>query len=357
MLRRDRQQTAGPEPLSFALDDYDYELPGHLVAAHPAPEREAARLLVLERATGGLSHAAFRDLPGLLDPGDLLVVNDTRVIPARLCGRKQSGGRVEFLLLSAPNGSCDYQGECLVKGRPRLGSRVSLPGGLEAEPVRYLGPGRALVRFTSGRPFAEVLDEVGRVPLPPYLRREAEEADRERYQTVYAERPGAVAAPTAGLHFSQALLAALTARGIEVLKLTLHVGYGSFLPVRSHDVRQHTLHAEGAEVPEGVVRRLNEAKAEGRRVVAVGTTTTRALEWAAAGGELAARRGQCDLYIYPGYRFRVVDCLITNFHLPRSSLLLLACAFAGRDVLLAAYREAVRAGYRFYSYGDGMLIR
>jgi S-adenosylmethionine:tRNA ribosyltransferase-isomerase len=341
----------------FALASYDYDLPAHLVAVRPAPEREAARLMVIERATGELRHLRFGDLPGLLGEGDLLVVNDTRVIPARLQGRKDSGGKVEFLLLSAPNGSSDWQAECLVKGRPRPGSRIRLGEGLKAEILDYLGPGRAMVRFRSqGVPFTEVLERVGQVPLPPYLRREAEAADRDRYQTVYAERPGAVAAPTAGLHFSPRLLEALESRGVEVLRLTLHVGYASFMPLRCSDIREHAIHAEPAEVTAGVAGRINGARAAGKRVVAVGTTTTRALEWAAAEGEFKARRGDCDLYIYPGYRFRVVDRLITNFHLPRSSLLLLVSAFAGRETILAAYREAVARGYRFYSYGDSMLI-
>jgi S-adenosylmethionine:tRNA ribosyltransferase-isomerase len=340
----------------FRLQNYDYELPERLVAAHPAPERESARLLVLDRATGGLRHHSFSELPELLDSGDVIVVNDTRVVPARLCGRKESGGRVEFLVLSAPNGSCEHVGECLVKGKPRIGSRVSLPGGIEAETIDYTGPGRAMVRFRSERPFAQVLGEVGQVPLPPYLRREAEAADRERYQTVYAEREGAVAAPTAGLHFSPGLLEALRGRGVEVLRLTLHVGYASFMPLRCEDVRDHTIHSEPAEVGAEVARAINRARGAGKRIVAVGTTTTRALEWAAGPEGVDARSGACDLYIYPGFKFRAVDRLITNFHLPKSSLLLLVSAFAGREAILNAYREAVDHGYRFYSYGDAMLI-
>jgi S-adenosylmethionine:tRNA ribosyltransferase-isomerase len=340
----------------FSLVNYGYELPPHLVAAHPATRREDARLLVLERATGERKHMRFRDLPGLLGAGDLLVLNDTRVIPARLCGRKASGGRVEFLLLSAPNGSSECVCECLVKGKPRLGSRVCLPGGIEAEVLGYLGPGRARVRLRSERPLAEALEEAGQVPLPPYIRREAEPSDRERYQTVYAEQPGAVAAPTAGLHFSRELLDGLEGRGVEILKVTLHVGYGSFMPLRVQDIREHAIHSEPAEVSPETARRLGEARAAGKRVVAVGTTATRALEWAATEAGAQPRRGECDLYIYPGYRFRVVEALITNFHLPESSLLVLVSAFAGRETILSAYREAIEAGYRFYSYGDSMLI-
>ncbi|MFH0810915.1 MAG: tRNA preQ1(34) S-adenosylmethionine ribosyltransferase-isomerase QueA [Pseudomonadota bacterium] len=340
----------------FDLDSYDYFLPERLVAAYPALRREASRLLVLDRATDGLRHESFGSLPELLGPEDVLVVNDTRVFPARLRGRKPSGGRVEFLLLSPPNGGAEWQGECLVKGRPRLGDTVTLGGGLRAETLDYLGPGRALVRFSSQRPFADVLAEVGETPLPPYIRRPAEAADLGRYQTVYAERLGAVAAPTAGLHFSADLLETLVRRGVEILKLTLHVGHGTFLPLRCQDIRDHAIHAETAEVSEAVARRVTEAKAEGKRIVAVGTTTTRVLEWAAEGGCVSARRGECGLYIYPGHEFRVVDRLITNFHLPKSSLLLLVSAFAGREAVLRAYHEAVAEGYRFYSYGDAMLI-
>ena len=340
----------------FRLDSYDYALPEHLVAAYPAPERDGSRLLVLERATGRRRHLHFRDLPELLGRGDVLVINDTRVVPARLHGRKESGGKVELLLLSAPNGASEWAGECLVRGRPREGSRVELAGGAEACVLRYTGPGRAVVRIRSGQPLAEYLNEVGQVPLPPYLRREAGPEDRERYQTVYARVPGAVAAPTAGLHFSRELLSVLEAQGVEVVRVTLHVGYGSFMPLRADDIREHAIHAELAAVSPDAAERLREAQEKGRRVVAVGTTATRALEWAAEGGEIAARQGYCELYIYPGYRFRAVEAMITNFHLPKSSLLLLVSAFAGREAILDAYREAIGLGYRFYSYGDSMLI-
>lgn len=351
MFRRDSHEIG-----SFELGSYDYELPPHLVAAYPLPEREGSRLLVLERATGRRRHLYFRDLPELLGEDDLLVLNDTRVLPARLVGRKESGGRVEFLLLSAPNGAGEFQGECLVKGRPRVGSRVSLSGGISAETLEYLGPGRALVRLTCERPLAKALEEAGQVPLPPYLRREAGPQDRERYQTVYAASPGAVAAPTAGLHFSRGLLARLEERGVEIVRVTLHVGYGSFMPLRAADIREHEMHAEPAEIGPKAAERINAAKVAGRRVVAVGTTAVRTLEWAASEGRVAPRSGPCNLYIYPGFHFQVVDALITNFHLPRSSLLVLVSALAGREAILDAYREAIGLGYRFYSYGDGMLI-
>ncbi len=351
---------------SFRIDDYDYDLPPELIAQLPAPSRESSRLLVLDRARQRVAHRWFRDLSEYLVPGDVLVVNDTRVVPARLHGVKETGGQVELLVLDPykdnDNGAGDGY-ECLIRSsKPaRPGGRLLLNGGTEAVVVSEPHDGRVKVRFLGSEPVVEMLDRIGHVPLPPYIRRAPEACgetdDARSYQTVYAARAGAVAAPTAGLHFTDELLESLHARGIERIAVTLHVGYGTFAPMRVSDIRDHVIHSEYVEISGQAVSSILNAKEEGRRVVAVGTTVVRALEWAAARSHgLAPIRGLCGHYIYPGYEFRIVDTMITNFHLPRSSLLLLVSAFAGRQTLLEAYRAAVQHRYRFFSYGDAMLL-
>jgi len=339
------------------LADLDYALPPELIAQEPAPERTAARLLVLERADPGCRHARVAELPAWLRAGDLLVLNDTRVIPARLRARRPSGARLEVLLvrrLAAGDGAEEW--EALVRGAPRAGERVHFATGA-GEWVTPLGDGRWRVRLLLDVPVLAWLERAGEVPLPPYIRRPAgpTAADRERYQTVYARAPGAVAAPTAGLHLTAELLARLEAEGVEIAPLTLHVGPGTFLPIRTERLEDFTMAPERYEVPARTAERIATARSRGGRVVAVGTTTVRALESAAATGALGGG-GEARLFIRPGHRFRVVDALLTDFHLPRSPLLALVAAFAGWERVKAAYEEAVRWRYRFYSFGDAMLI-
>ncbi len=349
-----------------SLSDYRYELPPDRIAQTPAPDRDASRLMALDRTTGAMEHHRFRDLPNLLRPADLLVINNTQVVPARLSGRKETGGRVEVLIL-------DYHGaagdggppvhRCLIKAakRPKPETRLRFDEGLSGEVIDFKD-GIHTVRFACDADFEAILYRIGRMPLPPYIRRH-ETADPPcddgtAYQTVYAARKGAVAAPTAGLHFTPALLDRLKTAGIDVAQITLHVGYGTFLPVRVADIRGHRMHAETYAIPAAAADAVNRARSENRRVVAVGTTCVRTLEWAAdEAGWIKAGSGDCDLFIYPGYRFKAVDAMITNFHLPESTLLMLVSAFAGRERILAAYQEAIDRGYRFYSYGDAMLVR
>lgn len=343
--------------------DFDYELPPGLIAQQPAEPRDAARLLVLRRAAGTIEHRAMRELPAFLDPGDLLVVNDTRVIPARLRGRRPvTGGAVEVFLLEERG---DGAWEALLRAhrRPKPGDRIELAGGRAAAVfAEELGEGRALVRIESPVPVPQLLDEAGETPLPPYIRRagagpETAARDRERYQTIYARRPGAVAAPTAGLHFTPDLLARLEARGVRRAHLTLHVGLGTFRPVTVDDVEQHRMESERYEIPPETAEAIRAARAAGGRVVAVGSTVVRTLETAAAAdGAVAAGAGRTNLFLRPPHRFRAVDAMLTNFHLPRSTLLMMVSALAGRELVFRAYAEAVREQYRFFSYGDGMLI-
>jgi S-adenosylmethionine:tRNA ribosyltransferase-isomerase len=341
--------------------DLDFELPPELVAQAPAGPRGTARLLALDRDAGTVRHLAFPDLPGLLREGDLLVVNDSRVLHARLVGRKESGGRCELLLVEpleeeggVPGARWRAMAQASKPVRP--GSRVDF-GGLEAEVESAEGEGFFVVRLDrSGRDLEAALDRVGRLPLPPYIRREAGPADEERYQTVFARAPGSVAAPTAGLHLTPELTAALRARGVATAAVTLHVGPGTFLPVRAARLEEHRMHSERYEVPEATARAVAEARARGGRVVAVGTTSVRTLESAWTGGGLRPGPGRTEIFIRPGHAFGAVDALVTNFHLPRSTLLALVCAFGGAERVLAAYREAVRERYRFFSYGDAMII-
>ncbi len=336
--------------------DFDYDLPPEFIAQEPIEPRDHARLLVLHRDTGRVQHARFYELGRFLRPGDLLVANQTRVIPARLWGRKvPTGGKVELLLLRA-EASDTWQ--ALVRGRGLVpGRRVSLAAGLEAEIVADLGGPLRRVRFN--RPLdPQALAQVGQVPLPPYIRQPVR--DPERYQTVYAREPGSAAAPTAGLHFTPRLLAELQRQGVGWATVTLHVGLDTFAPVKEDDPRQHRMHTEWCRVPPETAARIQATKHRGGRVVAVGTTAVRTLETAALhappGMVIAPWEGDTDLFILPGFRFRVVDALITNFHLPRSTLLMLVSAFAGREPVLQAYEEAKRRGYRFFSFGDAMLI-
>ena len=341
---------------TMKTSDFDYHLPKERIAQHPAERRDQSRLLVMDRETGGTRHLRFSDFPDLLREGDLLVLNDTKVFAARLMARKQSGAKVEIFLLDYPED--DLEARCLARpGRKvRDGDVLTLEDGSRIE-VRRAGE-----TLWVSRPEGNLLDvikNVGITPLPPYIERvgsEHEDQDRERYQTVYADQPGAVAAPTAGLHFDKASLARITDMGIRVESVTLHVGPGTFQPVRSEEIAGHRMEEEWYNIPEVTADAVNEAKARGRRVITVGTTVVRALESAAADGRVASGKGSTDLFIHPGYRFQVVDALLTNFHLPGSTLLMLVCAFAGRENVLKSYREAVREGYRFYSYGDAMFI-
>jgi S-adenosylmethionine:tRNA ribosyltransferase-isomerase len=335
------------------LSDFDYELPPELIAQHPSAERSASRLLHLDGRTGRIEDQAFRDLPGLLAPGDVMVVNDTRVIKARLHGRKDTGGALEVLVERVLDAH-----RALVQVRaskpPRPGARIAFAGGAGAE---VLGREEEFFELRFDAEVLRVLADQGEVPLPPYITHEAVDEDEARYQTVYARAPGAVAAPTAGLHFDEALLARLRALGVRVGSITLHVGAGTFQPVREDDPSRHVMHSEWYEVPPATVEAVAAARRDGGRVVAVGTTALRALESAAdETGRLAAGAGQTRLFIVPGYRFRVVERLVTNFHLPRSTLLMLVSAFAGAANIRAAYAHAVAHRYRFFSYGDAMLL-
>ena len=343
------------------LSDLDFELPEELIAQVPVDPRDASRLLVLPPGGGEARHLRFGDLPELLAPGDLLVLNDSRVIPARLVGRKESGGRVEVLLVEpwsgpAPGGTARWRAMAQASKPIRIGARFDFDG-LGAEVEAVAGEGFYALRFDrEGRALDRELERVGRVPLPPYIRREPGDADRDRYQTVVAREPGSIAAPTAGLHFTPELLGRLDARGVLRATVTLHVGPGTFLPVRTQRLEAHRMHAERYEVPEGTAAAFEAARARGARVVAVGTTAVRSLESSFAGGGLQPGTGRTDIFIRPGHVFRAVDGLVTNFHLPRSTLLALVCAFGGTPRVLAAYRSAVAARYRFFSYGDAMAI-
>jgi S-adenosylmethionine:tRNA ribosyltransferase-isomerase len=334
------------------LSDFHYDLPGSLIARYPAEPRSASRLLHLDGGSGEVIDRQFGELPRLLRAGDLLVVNDTRVVPARLFGTKETGGRVEVMLERLAGGSRAVV-QLRASKTPKAGSRIAVAGGATAVVAGREGEFWVL-EFDA--PASGIFEQHGEIPLPPYIDRPADLDDRERYQTVYAREPGAVAAPTAGLHFDAALLERCRAAGAEFTRVTLHVGAGTFQPVRVASIAEHRMHAERLVVSAGTVRAVEAAHARGSRVVAVGTTAVRALETAAAGGSLAPYDGETRLFIKPGDRFRVVDALVTNFHLPESTLLMLVCAFAGQEAVLRAYRHAVAAGYRFFSYGDAMFI-
>ncbi|SHG22183.1 S-adenosylmethionine:tRNA ribosyltransferase-isomerase [Microbulbifer donghaiensis] len=333
--------------------DFRFDLPDELIARTPAKERRGSRLLCLDGPSGRLEHRQFAELADLVEAGDLLVFNDTRVIPARLFGRKASGGKLEILIERVLD---ERRALAHIRSSksPKPGSEVVLE---DDTPLQMVARHEALFELEFPQEgVLPVLERLGHMPLPPYIDRPDEDADRERYQTVYSRHAGAVAAPTAGLHFDDAMLAALRDKGVETAFVTLHVGAGTFQPVRVDDIFEHQMHSEVLHVPESVCRAVADCRARGGRVIAVGTTSVRALESAAAGGELVPTVGETDIFIYPGYRFRVVDRLITNFHLPESTLMMLVSAFAGYEQTMNAYREAVREKYRFFSYGDAMLI-
>jgi len=339
--------------MNFSIDEFDYELPAGLIAQHPAASRSDSRLL----CAGGeaLADRRFSELPQLLAPGDLVVLNDTRVIKARLLGEKASGGRVEALIERVLS-----EHEALAQVRaskpPREGSSLRFGASLEARVLGREGEFYRL-RFPDGAPVLELLERHGSVPLPPYITHAPDSGDESRYQTVYARKPGAVAAPTAGLHFDEPLFAALRARGVELTWITLHVGAGTFQPMRTKDLAGHRMHSERYEIPDATAAAIDAARGRGGRIVAVGTTTVRCLEAAAAArGAVAPGSGETDLFITPGFEFRAVDRLITNFHLPRSTLLVLVSAFAGIEAMRHAYAHAVGQRYRFFSYGDAMLV-
>jgi S-adenosylmethionine:tRNA ribosyltransferase-isomerase len=334
--------------------DFDYELPPRLIAQHPLPQRSASRLLHVPPGDQEFADGLFTTLPQLLRAGDLLVFNDSRVFPARLYGRKTSGGQIEVLIerLLGPRRALAH---IRASKSPRPGSRLLLPEEVRAE-VLARRDDLFELEFNCAETLLDYLQRAGQIPLPPYITRAPEAVDHERYQTVFARTTGAVAAPTAGLHFDQPVFAALQDRGIDCVYVTLHVGAGTFQPVRTEQVQEHRMHSEYIEVNADVCRRIQETSRRGGRIVAVGTTVVRSLEAAAASGVLQPFTGETDIFITPGYRFRAVDMLVTNFHLPRSSLLMLVCAFGGYERVMRAYRHAVRQNYRFFSYGDAMLL-
>ena len=336
--------------------DFYYDLPPELIAQTPIEKRDASRLMTLDRATGAVEHHHFYELPDFLNPGDCLILNDSRVLPARLLGRRLPGGGACEVLLLIDRGERTW--ECLVRpGRKmRPGARLSFGDGeLTAEVVGEAEGGNRLVRFDYEGIFLEVLERLGKMPLPPYIKEELQ--DRERYQTVYSKVVGSAAAPTAGLHFTPELLEKIKARGVGVGYVTLHVGLGTFRPVKEENITDHEMHSEYCVIPQETADLINRTKAGGGRCVCVGTTSCRTLEsWAGEDGRVEAKAGWTSIYIYPGYRFKVMDALVTNFHLPESTLIMLVSAFAGREQVLAAYEEAVRERYRFFSFGDAMFL-
>ena len=339
------------------LIDYDYDLPDSLIAQFPLHGRDESRLMVLERHTREIRHAQFSQIGEFLPPRALLVLNDTKVIPARLIGKKlPTGGQIEFLLIRQKG---EKIWEALVKPGRRVtrGTRVAFGNGALIAQIREKTEnGSCIVRFKYDRDFQSILGRVGQIPLPPYIKREPDTIDQRRYQCVYATTEGAIAAPTAGLHFTQDLLDRLKGDGFDWVTLTLHVGLGTFQPVKVENIEDHKIHEEYFEIPQATADRLNAAREQGGKIVAVGTTSVRALETVASDGGIIPYKGYADIFIYPGYRFKVVDALITNFHLPKSTLLMLVSAFAGREFTLEVYQQAIAQQYRFYSYGDAMLI-
>lgn len=339
------------------IEEFDYNLPKSLIAQYPSLQREDSRLMILHRNRGVIEHRAFQDFLDYLHPGDLLVMNNTRVLPARLIGKKETGGKVEILLVPSWNGT---QGEwdVLMKdsGKIRQGTRIQFGEGLYGE-VKEVSGGKRKICFNSQGEVITLLKKIGHIPLPPYIKREDEPLDRVRYQTVFAEKDGSIAAPTAGLHFTGSLLQALKERGVSISLITLHIGIGTFETIKAKAIEDHLMKAEWVEISEEVVREIAKTKAQGGRVIAVGTTATRALEsFPGEDGGIRPGKGMTSLFIFPPFRFRVIDALVTNFHLPKSTLIMLVSAFAGKDLLMKAYQEAVEKEYRFYSYGDAMLI-
>jgi len=358
----------------FSLKAYDYPLPPENIAQHPADKREDSRLFVLNRTTDTREHKYFTDIVDLLYPGDLLVINDTKVFPARLLGRKDTGGKAEIFLLSYPQTAstalaaalaptASATATALIKSskRPRSGSVITVNEHLSCTILEHLDGGRVNIalHYDQRQGLPEILKDHGQIPLPPYITRTngSTSEDSRRYQTVYADQPGAVAAPTAGLHFSETLLEKIRDKGVKIARITLHVGYGTFAPVRTEAILDHTIHQEYVHISAENAEKINGVRQAGGKIWAVGTTTVRALEFAGKEtGDVRPTEGWCDLYIVPGYRFQVIDNLITNFHLPQSSLLFLVAALCGRERLLDCYQQAIQEGYRFYSYGDAMAI-
>ncbi len=340
------------------LSLFDYDLPEELIAQYPLEKRDESRLMVLNRQTKSIQHSKFLELHSFLESGDLLVLNNTKVIPARLIGRKErSGGKVEILLIS-PKGEGLW--EALVKhsSRMSIGTKVIFGKGEYIARImdKTESQGR-LIQFENENEVKDLLNKYGKPPLPPYVKRETDEEDKKRYQTIYAKYNGAIAAPTAGLHFTESVFNKLKSKGIEIVEITLHVGLGTFQPVKVENIEEHEIHSEYLTVNPDTAQRINQTKAEGGKIVAVGTTSVRALESASdENGIIKPYSGFTNIFIYPGYKFRIVDKLITNFHLPKSTLIMLVSAFAGRDFIMSAYNEAIKERYRFYSYGDAMLI-
>lgn len=336
------------------IDDFDFELPDHLIARYPTAERTGSRLLHLNGASGECKHLKFPDILSLLNPGDLLVFNNTRVIPARLFGQKETGGQVEVLIERMRS---DHSALAHIRASksPKQGAVLTMEGGIE-----LIVTGREhnlfVVNCNNEQPLVELLDQHGHMPLPPYLERQDEASDRERYQTVYAQQKGSVAAPTAGLHFDDDILSAIRNKGIDTAFVTLHVGAGTFQPVKTDNIEDHVMHAEWINVPAEVAAQIKSTKAKGGKVVAVGTTSVRSLETASQSGEIAAFTGDTNIFIYPGYQFKTVDALLTNFHLPKSTLIMLVSALAGKNHVMNAYQQAIDHEYRFFSYGDAMFV-
>jgi S-adenosylmethionine:tRNA ribosyltransferase-isomerase len=343
--------------MSMNTEEFNYPLPPSLIAQYPPADRGKSRLLVLRRGGGETEHSVFEELPRHLRPGDLLVTNNTRVFPARLIGCKESGGKCELLLIPPRDGDGRVW-DALIRDSKKIkpGMRIHFGEGLDGI-IEAVGRGKGKIRFCGETRVPDLLEQIGRIPLPPYIRREDEPLDRDRYQTIFAKIDGSIASPTAGLHFTEDLMGVIRSRGARVTSITLHVGIGTFSPVRTGRIEDHTMASEWIELKEDTAREIAETKKNGGRVIAVGTTTTRALEsFADPGGGIKSGCAFTSLFICPPYAFRVIDGLITNFHLPKSTLLMLASAFAGKDTLMKAYREAVERRYRFYSYGDAMLI-
>ncbi len=349
----------------FLLSSYDYNLPPDSIAQVPAKRREESRLLVLNKETGRTEHLRFREISRIFKKGDCLVINKTRVFPARIVGRKPTGGRIEFLLLELPRkgGKGLYEARALCKSsKPaRPGTTVTFSDLLEIKVKKRLENGQVEVLLNVEQNFPggllSVLEKVGRMPLPPYIKREDKDFDRNRYQTVYAKDVGSVAAPTAGLHFNEEILESIRGKGVKIAPITLHVGYGTFSPIRTEDIREHKIHSEWVSVKKQSAELIKGTRKSGGRIFAVGTTSVRTIEFIYKEmGDICEFSGPCDLYIYPGFRFNLTDALLTNFHLPRSSLLVLVSAFAGRKRIIQTYLEAIKRGYRFFSYGDAMLI-
>jgi len=339
------------------IEEFDYTLPAFLVAQYPSPQRGESRLMILHRSRGEIEHRAFRDITKYLHPGDLLVRNNTRVIPARLIGKKETGGKVEMLLIPPTNGTRGEY-EVLIKGSEKVkkGARIQFGQDFYGE-VKEVSEGMGKICFSSQVEIMDLLQKIGHIPLPPYIKREDEPLDRVRYQTIFAERDGSIAAPTAGLHFTQPILQSLRDQGVNITSITLHIGIGTFTPVKTKEIEDHVMGAEWIEISEETANEVDRTKQMGGRVIAIGTTTTRALEsFTDLEGRVKPGKNLSSLFIHPPYRFRVVDGLITNFHLPKSTLIMLVSTFAGKEFLLKAYEEAIERKYRFYSYGDAMLI-